>query len=68
MHYVNKHYGILTSCGAKLVNIGSGNGLLSDGTKPLPGPMFATHQWNSPEDSFTGNAQDIYPWYKFENY
>ena len=27
-----------------LVNIGSGNGLLSDGTKPLPEPMLANHQ------------------------
>ena len=26
------------------VNIGSGNGLLPDGTKPLPEPML-THQW-----------------------
>ena len=30
--------------GAKiLVNIGSGNGLLPDGTKPLPEPMFTIH-------------------------
>ena len=27
------------------VNIGSGNGLLPDGTKPLPEPMLAYHQW-----------------------
>ena len=27
-----------------LVNIGSGNGLLCDGTKPLPEPMLANHQ------------------------
>ena len=26
------------------VNIGSGNGLLPDGTKPLPGPLLAYHQ------------------------
>ena len=32
--------------GAKiLVNIGSGNGLLPDGTKPLPEPMFTIRQW-----------------------
>ena len=24
--------------------------------------------WHSPEGNFTGNAQDIYPWYEFENY
>ena len=23
--------------------------------------------WYLPEGNFTGNAQDIYPWYKFEN-
>ena len=27
-----------------LVNTGSGNGLLPDGTKPLPEPMLAYHQ------------------------
>ena len=27
------------------VNIGLGNGLLPDGTKPLPEPMLAYHQW-----------------------
>ena len=26
------------------VNIGSGNGLLPDGTKPLPEPMLTNHQ------------------------
>ena len=31
------------------VNIGSGNGLLPDGTKPLPEPMLTDHQW-SPSD------------------
>ena len=28
------------------VNIGSGNGLLHDGTKPLPEPMLTDHQLN----------------------
>ena len=28
------------------VNIGSGNGLLLDGTKPLPQPMLTDHQWS----------------------
>ena len=27
-----------------MVEIGSGNGLLPDGTKPLPEPMFIKHQ------------------------
>ena len=29
-----------------LVNTGSGNGLLPDGTKPLPEPMLTDHQWS----------------------
>ena len=29
------------------VNIGSGNGLLPDGTKPLPKPVLTYHQWGS---------------------
>ena len=29
------------------VNIGSGNGLLPDGTKPLPEPMLTHHQCGS---------------------
>ena len=24
--------------------------------------------WHSPDGNFSGNAQEIYPWYKFENY
>ena len=28
-----------------LVNTGSGNGLLPDGTKPLPVPMLTYHQY-----------------------
>ena len=46
-----------------LVNIGSGNGSLPDGTDPLPGPKLTNHQlglvaftWGN----FTGNDQDIY--------
>ena len=27
------------------VDIGSGNGLLTDGTKPLPEQMLTDHQW-----------------------
>ena len=29
------------------VSIGSSNGLLPDGTNPLPEPMLTYHQWNS---------------------
>ena len=28
------------------VNIGSGNGLLPDGSKTLAGPMLTCHQWS----------------------
>ena len=38
----------LTHCGlVTWVNIGSGNGLLPDCTKPLPEPMLTYHQWGS---------------------
>ena len=45
-----------------LVNIGSGNGLLPDGTKPLPDPILTYHQrvqWPSTEGNFTGDASAI---------
>ena len=55
------HKGLLTHCGL-VTSYGdrdlgqhwlrchhSGNGLLSDGTKPLPKPMLTDHQW-SPSD------------------
>ena len=42
--------GLVTPYGDRdLVNIGSGYGLLPDGTKPLPEPMLTDHQW-SPSD------------------
>ena len=46
------------------VNIGSGNGLLPDSTKPLPEPVLTCHQWDlvaSPEGNFKVNALDISP-------
>ena len=57
-----------------LVSIGSGNGLLPDGTKPIPEPMLINHQWGhvaftwSSQGSFAGNAKNIYPWYEFVMY
>ena len=43
---------VLTPCGAvtpygviDVVNIGSANGFLPDGTKPLPKPMLNNQQW-----------------------
>ena len=53
------------------VNIGSGNGLLPDGTKPLLNQcwlIIGEVLWHSPEGNFTWNAQDIYPWRELENY
>ena len=41
------HCGLVTHMGTEIwVNIGSGNGLLPDGTKPLPEPMLTDHQWS----------------------
>ena len=52
------------------VGIGSCNEMLPNGTKPLPKPELTNYQilCYSVEDNFTGNAQDIYHWYMFENY
>ena len=44
------------------VNIGSGNGLVPDGTKPLPEPMFTYHKYgpvNSYDGSFTRDISAI---------
>ena len=39
-------FGLVTQMASlNLVNIGYGNGLLPDGTKPLPKPMLTYHQW-----------------------
>ena len=42
-----------------LDNIGSGNGLLPDGTKPLPEPMLTYHQKGSMAFSFVGIALNM---------
>ena len=52
------------------VDIGTGNGLLPDGNKPLPEAMLTNHPWYfvaSFEGNFTRNKQDISPWYVFIN-
>ena len=49
-----------------LVNIGSGNGLVPDGTKSLPEPMLTNNL--SPDSNFTENTYDIYRWNEFEIY
>ena len=41
------------------VNIGSGNGLLPDGTKPLPKPMLTDHQWNPNDIHIREISQEI---------
>ena len=44
-----------------LINIGSGNGLLLDGTKPLPKPIqpiISEVLWHSLGDSLKENAHD----------
>ena len=51
------------------VDIGLGNGLVPDGTKPLPEPML-TYQWVlwwSHDSSFPGNIHDINLKDEFEN-
>ena len=50
------------------VNIGLGNGLLPDGTKPLPEPMLTYHQKGPFEDNFTSDTSAINHWNKLENY
>ena len=46
------------------INIGSDNGLLPDGTKPLPEPIgwFLIYDflWHSPESNFTANTHATY--------
>ena len=53
------------------VNIDSGNGLVPDGTKPLPEPMLTYNSWDSvafTSEKFTASTQAIAVYGKFENY
>ena len=50
------------------VNIGSGNRLLPDGTKPLPEPMLTYHQRHSFEVNFTIDTSAINHWNYLETY
>ena len=47
MWFMLTDWGPVTQYGATeiLVNIGSGNGLLPDGIKPLPEPVLTYHQY-----------------------
>ena len=52
-------------------NISSGNGLLPDANKPLPGPMLASHrlvQCYLPDSNFTESALATFLCNDFENY
>ena len=53
------------------VNMGSGNGLMPDGTKPLSELMLTSHlseiQWQSSESNFTASAQVTILYNEFEN-
>ena len=52
------------------ISLGPGYGLLPDITKPLPEPVLTNYQWGlvASEGNFTGNVQEMYPGYEFENY
>ena len=53
------------------VNIGSGNGLLPDGNKPLPEPMLTDHQWSPVTfilGQFHNRCLNHQHWSPFENY
>ena len=43
VHLLLTHWGLVIQTQQFLVNIGSGNGLLLNGTKPLPDPMLISH-------------------------
>ena len=53
------------------VNIGSGDGLLTDGTKPLPEPMMTYHSamrfCGTHLTNFTGNFQGTHSLMRFKN-
>ena len=51
------HYGLEMATWV-WVKIGSGYGLLPDGTKPLPDPMLTYHQLGRVA-IFTGNADNV---------
>ena len=53
------------------VNIGLGNSLLPDSTKPYFNQcwlMISEVLWYSPDSNFTANTSDIYRWNEFEIY
>ena len=63
------HCGLVMPYGIRiLVNIGSGNGLLSDSTMPLPVSMLTRVLCHSPEGQHSGNAYERNQYDAFENY
>ena len=61
-----KSYGD-TDLGQQL-NDGSGNGLVPDGTKPLPRLLISEILWHEPESNFTASSPTIIMYNECENY
>ena len=65
------HWGLVTYVATEIwVNIGSGNALLPDGTKPgchlHQSWLIISHVlWHSPQGNFVRDAQNIDPWHAF---
>ena len=59
------------SSGLVTVNIGSGNGLLPDSTKPVPEPILTYHEWGFMVftlEQFRSEVQGTVLYNKFEKY
>ena len=54
------HSGPVTPYEKILDNTGSCNGLLPDGTKPLPEPMLTYHQWGSVAYTWGCISQELF--------
>ena len=68
--YLLTHYGLMMPCMVvwMLVNNGSGNGLLSGGTKPLPGSVLTLYRLNSWEQTsakFKSKYKTFFLWWKY---
>ena len=73
--HIKTHCGLVTTYGVRYLSQHwirtSGNGLLPDGTKPLPEAMLTYHhtvQRHSSEGNFTINTSAINHWNYLENY
>ena len=73
--YVIRHTSYLIHCGhwrhmatKAWVNVGSGNGLSSDGTRPWPETMLTSHRrglWRSNQNNFKRSAE-IFAWWRHQ--